>query len=291
MQMVYIILVNYNSYKDTIECAKSLEKIEYKNFKIIIVDNGSKDESLSKIRRELKECILIETGENLGFAGGNNAGINYAIKNGADYVLLLNNDTLVKSDFLNKMLLRYQQNDNIGLVGCKIMYYPEKNRIWFGGGKIDWFKFIGTHFGIGEVDNGQYDQENEIDFMTGCCMLIKREVIEKVGLLSEQYFMYFEDVDFCVKVKEAGYKIWYNPKAVIYHKVGLSGGGEESPFSIKWSTRNRMIFMNKYKYKISTSKLILSKVFYYVTRFVRFFQYLLSFKMDKAKAIIEGMRS
>lgn len=291
MPLVYIILVNYNGYSDTIECVDSLRKIRYENYKIIIVDNASTDKSLNKLNDLLKDCIIIESQKNLGFAGGNNLGIKYAVKKKANYILLLNNDTLVEPNFLEEMLNSFYKDKNIGAVGCKIMYYPKKNIIWYGGGKIDWFKFTGVHFGMREVDKGQYNEEKDINFMTGCCMLIKKEVFEKVGLLRQDYFMYLEDVDFCVKLKNNKYKIWYNPKAKIYHKVGLSSGGEESPFSIKWATRNRLIFMNKYKSNVGKFNFIFSKMFFYVTRFIKFIVFFLKGENDKSKAILDGIRS
>ncbi|WP_039657096.1 glycosyltransferase family 2 protein [Clostridium tyrobutyricum] len=291
MPLVYIILVNYNGHKDTIECINSFKKINYKNYKIIIIDNESSDDSLNVLKKKTNGCIIIESKKNLGFAGGNNLGIKYALDHSADYIMLLNNDTLVKTDFLANMLNSFSKDKKVGLVGCKIMYYPEKNIIWYGGGYIDWFKFIGAHYGMKQIDNGQCDDEKEIDFMTGCCMLIKAKIFEKVGFLPEDYFMYFEDVDFCVKIKNFGYKIWYNPKAVIYHKVGLSSGGEESPFSIEWCTRNRLLFMNKHKSNVSSLNFILSKIFFYFTRLIRYLQYSLKGKKANSKAIIKGINN
>lgn len=290
MKQVYIILINYNNYKDTIQCVASLRKINYNSYTIVIVDNSSMDDSAAHLKSELKDCILIESKKNLGFAGGNNIGMKYALKKGADFILLLNNDTLVEKNFLSNMVAAFSKGKDIGIVGCKIMYYPQTNKIWFGGGKIDWFKFIGIHFGMRENDTGQVDLEKEIDFMTGCCMLIKREVVEKVGGLPEEYFMYFEDVDYCVKVKEGGYKIWYNPKAVIYHKIGLSSGGEESPFAIKWCTRNRLIFMSKYKFKVNKIKANLSKKFFYMSRVIKYLQYSLKGESEKSKSILAGIK-
>lgn len=289
MNLIYIILVNYNGYRDTIECVKSIERIKHNNYKIVIVDNASTNNSVEYIKNSLKECILIESKQNLGFAGGNNIGIKYAINNGAEYVLLLNNDTLVETDFLDNMIASFENKENVGVVGCKIMYYPEKNIIWYGSGKIDWFKFIGIHLGIKKIDKGQCDIEKEIDFMTGCCMLIKRDVFEKVGLLPEEYFMYFEDVDFCIKVKDAGFKIWYNPKAVVYHKVGLSSGGEESAFAIECCTRNRLIFMYKYRFKVNKINFELSKIYFYLTRYIRYVQYIVLRKKYKADSIYNGI--
>jgi GT2 family glycosyltransferase len=290
LPLIYIILINYNGYRDTIECIQSLSKINYKNFKIIIVDNASTNNSLDYLNEYIENCIIIQSKENLGFAGGNNLGIEYAIKNGAEYVLLLNNDTIVEHNFLNKMTETFNISKNIGVVGCKIKYYEQKNRIWYGGGRINWFKFIGEHYGMREIDKGQYDGKYEIEFMTGCCMLISREVIKKVGLLANEYFMYFEDVDYCVKVKDGGFRIYYNPEAVIYHKVGIASGGEESSFSIKWCTRNRIIFMNKYENRIGKLYVVISKIFFYSTRCIKYLQYVLKGQKNKSNALIEGIK-
>ena len=290
MPLVYIILINYNGYKDTIECIKSLREIHYKNYKIIIVDNASTNNSISYLNQSLEDCIIIESKDNLGFAGGNNLGIEYALNNEADYIMLLNNDTVVEAHFLENMLNKFTEGNKVGIVGCKIMYFPKNNIIWYGGGYIDWFKFIGEHYGMREIDKGQCDEEKEIDFMTGCCMLIKKEVFQKTGFLSKDYFMYFEDVDFCVKVRDAGYKILYNPKAIIYHKVGLSSGGEESPFAIKWGTRNRLIFMRKYMSKVPKFNYMLSNIFFYITRIIRYIQYILKKDNQRAISIIDGIK-
>lgn len=288
--LIYIILVNYNGYKDTIDCVESLRKVNYSNYKIIVVDNASTNNSLTYFDQSLKDCLIIKSKINLGFAGGNNLGINYALSNGADYVMLLNNDTLVEPNFLENMISPFIKIDKVGLVGCKIMYYPQHDIVWYGGGSINWFKFIGEHHGFKETDKNQYNKEKEVDFVTGCCMLIKGEAFKKTGLLSDEYFMYFEDVDFCVRVKDVGYKIWYNPKAIIYHKVGLSGGGEESPFTIKWCTRNRLLFMKKYNKKVNRIAFFFTNMFFYTTRLIRYFQYKVNCKNDKASAILQGIR-
>jgi hypothetical protein len=288
---IYIILVNYNSYQDTIECIESLKQINFDSYKIIIVDNASTDESVNKLINYADDrLVLLRSNKNLGFSGGNNIGIKYALDDGADYVLLLNNDTIVEPDFLQNMVETAENDKEIGIVGCKIKYNGDRNLLWFAGGQVNWFKFLGEHFGKRELDDGKYDKLIEVSFVTGCCMLIKREVIEKVGMLPDEYFMYFEDVDFCVRVQEAGFKIIYEPKAVIYHKIGISSGGEESPFSIKWSTRNRIYFMHKFKYRVSRPQFLISNIFFYTTRLVRVIQYYLKGDKKRAIAIIEGIK-
>lgn len=283
---VYIILVNFNGAKDTIECIKSLNNISYENFKIVVVDNKSFDEDKLKLKETGEDFHFIESDKNLGFAGGNNLGIKYAIDNKADFVLLLNNDTMVRDNFLNE-LMKYTEK-NVGIVGPKILYYPEVSKIWFAGGRINWFKFIGEHYGEKQEDNGQFDKLKQVDFITGCCMLINCNVFEKVGLLPEGYFMYFEDVDFCVRVKELGYKLIYNPHSEIYHKVSISTGGEESPFIIQYANENRLKFMKKYKNKVSFLMYMVSITYFYVTRCIKLMKYMIKYKKneEKIKALV-----
>lgn len=219
---VYIIVLNWNGKDDTLECLKSLEKINYRNYKIVVVDNSSEDDSVSEIRRQFSNVKIIENKENLGFSGGNNVGIKYAINNGAHYVLLINNDTTVEKDFLNELVGIGESDEKIGVLGSKIYFYSEPSRIWFAGGKVNWLKNKGTHIGLDQIDSGQYDKIKEMDYLTGCCLLIKREVIEKIGVLSEDYFLYYEDTDFSLRAKNADYKIVYVPKSKIYHKISRS---------------------------------------------------------------------
>lgn len=289
--LVYIILLNYNGYKDTIECCDSLSKITYDNYKIIIVDNNSTNDSEKILRERLNACHIMQTGKNLGFAGGNNYGIKYALEQKADYILLLNNDTIVESDFLDTMINAFCNNPNVGIVGCKINYFKEKNVIWYGGGNVNWFKFVGVHEHEKERDDEKIENvQREVTFISGCTMLIKNEVFDKVGLLPEEYFMYMEDLDFCILVKDKGYKLIYEPKALIYHNVSLSTGGEYSPFSIQWGTRNRIIFMDKYKYKVSKAGYLSSILFFYSTRLMKLLGYLINGNKVKAKALMNGLK-
>ena len=241
---VYIILLNWNNEEDTIECIQSLEEINYGNYKIIIVDNGSEIESVLKIEKQYPEMKIIKNKENLGFAGGNNVGIKYAIEDGADYVLLLNNDTTVEKDFLKKLVEAGELNKKNGLLGSKTNYHSEPNRIWFAGGKVSWMKNKGMHIGLDEIDNGQYDKIKEVDYLTGCCLLIKREVIEKIGVLEEDYFLYYEDTDFSLRAKNVGYKIMYIPESKIYHKVSRSTKPGSSSY-IYYHTRNGLVMAKR----------------------------------------------
>ena len=167
------------------------------------------------------------------------------------------------------------------------MYYNNKEIINYCGGHINWLKVSAIHKNYNKkyVDDGI--KYKYTDFITGCSMLIKREVIDKVGMLPEEYFMYCEDVDYCIKVKEAGYKLGLCTDSIIYHKVGYSNGGENSVFSIRYGNRNRLILMNKYK---KYTKGILSKLCFYITRYLVIFKYLLKNQKDKADAIKLGLK-
>lgn len=242
--LVYIVLLNYNGWKDTIDCVQSLKKVNYDNFETIIVDNFSMDDSLIHIRENCKEEIILESKTNLGFAGGNNIGIQYALDAKADYVLLLNNDTTVEPDFLDELVKAAEQDKRIGAVGGKIYYYDNPDTIWYAGAKINTFTGKTRHIGVDERDNGQYDKMQETGYITGCLMLLKAEVIRKVGLMDDRYFLYYEETDWNVRIRQHGYKIVYAPKAVIYHKV--SSSTKKINYVMKYYYyRNVVYFINK----------------------------------------------
>ncbi len=239
-KQVYIIVLNWNGKEDTLDCLESLKSTNYDNYKVIVADNGSEDDSVKAVRENFPDADVIEIGKNLGFAGGNNVGIKYAIEKGADYVFLINNDTTVDPDYLKELVEAAEADKKIGSAGSKIYYYSEPERIWFAGGKINWLKNKGEHIGLDEVDKGQYDEIKEVGYLTGCALLIKREVIEKIGVLSEDYFLYYEDADYSLRVKNAGYKNVYVPKSKIYHKVSRSTK-PGSPSYIYYHVRNGLV--------------------------------------------------
>lgn len=288
---IYIVLLNYNGYEDTMDCIKSLEDIKYDNYNIVVVDNNSPDGSYEKLKLNLEgKHTLIRAKENGGFAKGNNIGIKYALDKGAEYILLLNNDTLVHKDFLKELIKPFNKYNNVGITTGKIYYEEDRNRFWFAGGMFNQKRFYGQHIGEGEEDRGQYDEEKQISFSTGCLMLIKREVFKKISGLSEEYFMYYEDVDFSLKVQQQGFKIYYTPKAKIYHKVSASTGGEASPFAIKWNTRNRLILLKKNKNSMKPIEYINKLCFFYLSRAIKTTIYTLQGEKEKKRALVEGMR-
>lgn len=289
MDKVAIILVNYNG-KDYLEdCINSINKIKYENYEIIVVDNKSTDNSVEYLRNLGYKITIIEAEKNGGFSYGNNIGIKYAIENNFEYFLLLNNDTLVKEDFLSEMMKSFKNNTNVGAVGAKIMYYPNVDRIWFGGGDINWKRFKVIHNHIKELDVGQCEKEKEISFMTGCALLISKKTIENIGFLSEDYFMYCEDLDYSLKLSDKKFKIIFNPKAIIYHKVSLSSGGEDSPFTLYWKTKNTLKVMKKYKNRTSIFNYNIGKLTFYIENIIKAIKYKLKGLNENYEAIKKAL--
>jgi len=287
---VSIILLNYNGYNDTIEAVESLEKIKYNNYEIIIVDNESTNDSYEILKSKLnKKHTLIKSGKNGGFAYGNNVGIKHALEGGAEYILLINNDTEVEPEFLNYLVESLEEDEKVGLSTGLILNYYNKEKVWYAGGEINWDKFYGYHIDEGKNIKHIIMKEKFITFATGCLMLIKSSVLKEIGFLPEEYFMYYEDVDFCAKLQKSGYSIRYNPKSIIYHKISAASGEEESPFAVEWNTRNRLRFMKKYKSKVSKTKYYKSLIYFYVTRIIKIINYLLKRRRDKIRALIKGL--
>lgn len=244
--LVFVILVNWNGKKVTLECLDSLANVSYKNVKVIVIDNASSDGSVAAIREAHSEVIVLEQARNLRFAGGNNAGIQYALEHGTELVCLLNNDTTVDREFLTHLVSRMQSDKKIGMAAPKIYYHDEPNRIWFAGGSISMWTGTMKHIGIREEDHGQHDASKEIDYATGCCILTRREVIEKVGVLDESFFMYTEDADWSMRVRRAGYSIVYEPRAKVWHKLSIASGGHLSPFKMKNKLISNYRFFRRY---------------------------------------------
>lgn len=243
---VFIVIVNWNGREVTLDCLRSLKKLTYREFTIIVVDNASSDGSVESLRSKFPDIIVLEQSNNLRFAGGNNVGIKYAMGHGAEAVLLLNNDTTVHPEFLTHLVERLEGDPATGMVAPKIYYHDDKNRIWFAGGEISFWTGTMKHTGIRKTDHGQLDQHRKIDYATGCCVLVRSSVIEKVGMLDESYFIYTEDADWSMRVSDAGYSILYEPAAKVWHKLSVSAGGHLSSFKIKNKFISNMRFFARY---------------------------------------------
>lgn len=260
---VAIITANYNGKKDTLEFLESLKslKTEGCELKTIVVDNGSSD-GLVRELREVRGVDILQTGVNLGFSGGYNKGIEYGQIWGADYFLLINNDCLIKEvNLLQELIKTLESDQKIGLVSPKIYFakgfefHKDKYSpsdlgkvIWYGGGYFDWDNIANVHRGLDQVDLGQFDLTEESGIFSGACVLIKKEVFERIKGFDEKYFLYFEDSDFAKRVKDAGFKIFYNGQVSVYHKVSQSTGIGSS-LTDYYHTRNKLIFGIRYASK------------------------------------------
>ncbi|MFH1736022.1 MAG: glycosyltransferase family 2 protein [bacterium] len=236
---VAVIVVNWNRRDDTLDCLSSISEITYHQFRVILVDNASKDGSSDAVRSKFPEVKLIQADKNLRFAGGNNLGLRDVLDHGDEFCLLLNNDTTVEPDFLDKLIETAQSDQRIGLVGPKILYHSRPDVIWFAGGVLKPAWGYVRHFGLRQQDRGDFDLRRGVSFLTGCCLLIRRKLIEEIGLLDEDFYLYSEDADYCLRAVKAGYKLIYEPKARIYHKVSQSTGGSYHP--TKWKHRYRSL--------------------------------------------------
>lgn len=243
---VNIILLNWNGLKDTLECLESLQKIDYDNYEIIIVDNNSSGADVKTIRERFGDYIkqIIVNKSNLGFSGGNNVAIDLAIESDADVVLLLNNDTIVERDFLSRLVMASKDHPDAGILTPMINYYDNKAVIWSAGGEISKIKASGFSFGYNNKDKF-YRKNYYCTFASGCCMYIKKEVFTKIGLFDEKYFLYLEDTDFCYRTNKAGFKILYVGRSTIYHKVQSTTSRENTLLPIYYSLRNRLYFAKK----------------------------------------------
>lgn len=240
---VAVIVLNWNRQEDTLATLESLAQVTGPGFETIIVDNGSTDGSVAAVRARFPEMTVIETGENLGFAGGNNVGLRHARQRGADYALLLNNDVVVAPDFLSHLLQVIDADPSIGVVGPMIYYHDAPDIIWTAGGRIDWTR--GKSFMIGvdqRSDDGDYKMR-EVDFVSGCALLVRVATLEKAGYLDPRFFMYYEETEWCVRIQRAGYRILHVPQARIWHKIQPDDGRARSPLVHYYMVRNRLLFL------------------------------------------------
>lgn len=255
-KLITVIALNFNSDKETHQCLSSLFTVNHNDFnlKIIIIDNGSKNKFVLTTNEKSKNVTLIRSEENLGFSGGNNLGFNKALAFNSDFVLIINNDTYQDKYFLENLYKAINKSDKIGAVTPKIYFAKghefHKNKykdlelgkvIWYAGGFIDFKNAFSIHIGVDEVDNGQYNIERKINFATGCCILFRKEVFNKIGFFDDRYFLYFEDADLSIRLIKAGFEILYVPSAIIWH-INAASSSVGSKLQEYFITRNRLLF-------------------------------------------------
>lgn len=279
---IFIILVNYNSFDHTLEGLESIYANEKKiAFEIIVVDNASKEFPTAKLKKQFPNIQIIQSKENLGFAGGNNLAIRSALEQEADFILLINNDTTVSENFLSRLLETASKHPEAGIIAPLITYYSTPEKIWFGGAIYnDYIGFVKyQHLNKNKAVLPQ--EPFETSFITGCCMLIPRHTIKKVGLLHEPYFLYSEDLDYCYRVKKAGFKLLVDPQAEIQHKVSGSSSSEtnkDDPHHFNeikayYCARNDFLFIKRnlkgIKKLTATGALFLIKHPYFISYLLR----------------------
>lgn len=291
---VFVLVLNWNGWRDTIECLESVLRLTYPNYRIVVIDNGSAAGSMEKLKAwaagELpvqskfftydpstkpvhwieydrataeagglpkleaeiealppnRQLVLIQTGANLGYAGGNNVGIRYALKRGVDYVWLLNNDTVVDMEALTKMVRLAKSDKKISMVGSKLLYYDRPNTIQAAGG--GWFNFwqgLSHHYGWLEEDRGQWDKVFEPGYITGASLLVQNKIIREVGFMDETFFLYGEETEWQIRVRKNGWRLIYCPRAIVWHKENASSGCK-SPLVEYYTTRNRLRITRRY---------------------------------------------
>ncbi len=239
---IAIILVNYNNEYHTIECLHSLAKISYRNIHIIVVDNGSKDSSVESLRKEHAGVEIISAHKNLGFAGANNVGIQKALSMTVDYILMLNNDTVVDSGFLEPLVDAMEGDSTLGAVSGTICYHPDVNRIWYAGGEfLSWRAAVLHRYEGKEYQRVVGLTPTPITFITGCLFLMRADAVRKIGLLDEKLFMYYEDLEYSLRLQKNGYELKYIPSSRIYHKIKHQGN---TPFTVYYGVRSRLVFMD-----------------------------------------------
>ena len=243
MPRVEVVVLNWNGLVDTLECLESLACLDYPNYEVVVVDNGSTDASVAAIREHFPDVTLIENDENLGFAGGNNVGLHHALAHNADYVLLLNNDTTVARGFLADLIQVTEADAEIGVASPLIFCYDVPDEIWAAGAAIDWANGSTRRLWAGQTAR-EGETAFDVDFVIGCALLAKREVIETTGFLDSDYYLYYEEADWCVRARHQGYRIVCVPRAKIWHKVSRSTGAN-SPLVAYYMTRNALLFLRK----------------------------------------------
>lgn len=293
--IVFILILNYNGWRDTVECLESVQRLTYPNYRIVVIDNGSTDDSMEKIKAwaagelpvaskfftydpstkpvrwieydrvtaeagglpELEEAIdelppsrrmvIIQTGANLGYAGGNNVGIRYALKSGAANIWILNNDTVVHSKALSQLVETLKKYPDAGFAGSKLLYYDRPDKIQAAGGGRVYFSFgVARHYGWNEADCERWNSPFEPHYITGASLFVRREVCETVGLMDESYFLYAEEADWQLRARFHGWSTIYCPRSIVWHKESANPVTRD-PLIEYLNTRNTLILCKKFK--------------------------------------------
>lgn len=244
---VFIVVLNYNGGNELRQCLDSVYKLNYSNFEVIVVDNNSSDNSFEKARKRFDRFHFIKNSRNLGFSAGNNVAIKWALEKGAEYVFLLNNDAIVEKSTLTNLIEFAEKEKQVGIVS-PIIYNKSESKIWFSGGKINWWKMRTEHWqkakpkrNKSKKTNDKNDYLQKTEYITGCAMLIKRKVFAEIGLLDEDFFLYYEDADFSLRAKRNGFNLGVVENAKVFH----SEKSLENPQKVYWLVLSGILFFRK----------------------------------------------
>ena len=240
---ILVLILNWNGKKDTLECLASLASAnQTPRFSILIIDNGSTDDSVSSIRTAFPDVPILETKANLGFAGGNNAGIEWALTKSFEWILLLNNDTIIAPDLIQSFLDAAKAKPDAKILGAKIYRYSDPKRLDHLGGFWNPKKAEFETFVSDQLDDGSFEEMQKVDYVCGCALFMHRQVPETIGLLEESFFLLWEESDFCTRAIRAGFEIWTAPQAKVWHKVSSSFSGGKPHMQYFW-WRNRLLWI------------------------------------------------
>jgi len=281
---VSIVTLNWNQTDITCEFLKSTRELTYPNFEILVCDMGSTIDPTERINSEnYPNTRVLRSEKNLGFTGGNNWGMRHA---DGDFIFIVNNDTEVTPDLLDKLIEPFSRDEHIGVTSPKIRFYHNKNIIQYAGfTPIN--VFTGRNGAVGSLQNdqGQYDYSSPTHAAHGCAMMVSREVINKVGMFPEKFFIYYEELDWSARMLKAGYKIWYAGDALIYHKESITMG-KKSAIKVYYHTRNRILYMRRNTNFLQFSIFIL--FFTFVTTPKSVISFLYHKQFDHLKSFLKG---
>lgn len=288
--LITIITINFNNVSVTLDLLLSIRECNYDNLEVIVVDNGSDLNPIEMIQRNFPEVVAIRSNINLGFSGGNNLGLKSA--NG-EFIFFVNNDTLFEENVIKELIKPFFENQDIGVISPKVIYYQTPNIIQYAGATmINSLTGRNKIIGQGENDNKELYKSDYTHFAHGAAMIIRKSLIESVGVFPEIFFLYYEELDYSIRIRRAGYKIYFNSKAVIYHRVSHTVG-EDSPLKVYYMTRNRIMFMQRNFSKIQFTIFLLFFIIFTVPK--NSFKYLTSGRKDLLtsfyKAIYWNLRS
>ncbi|MEM9290599.1 MAG: glycosyltransferase family 2 protein [Acidobacteriota bacterium] len=243
---VSVVLINWNGADDTLDTLASLEKVGDSRLRPLVVDNGSTDNSVERLRQAHPDLEIVETGKNLGFAGGNLAGIRHALQSPeVGWLLLLNTDVEVAEDFLEP-LIQACLDPEVAASGPKIFYHQPAERLWAAGGELRWRETVTQEWGRGELDGPRFSQPRDVTYLTTCCLMVPRDAMEAVGPLDPVYFINVDDADWCRRAMDLGYRLRYEPGSVLWHKVAASTAGSYTPLKTFHTGRSNAIFARRH---------------------------------------------